>query len=165
MASVFIGTLGLTLAGLVALVLTVTRGEVAARHVRRIRRVAAPTILFQFGHFAEETLSGFYVRFPDVLGLAPWSREFFLAFNLSWLAVWLLAILGINTFRRAAPFALWFLAIATMANGIIHPLLALSVGGYFPGLWTSPFVGIWGAVLFRTMNKATEKGKGYGARA
>lgn len=153
MASVFLGTLGLTLVVLAALVLTIARGRVSASSIGRIRLVATAAILFQLGHFIEEALHQFYVRFPALLGLAPWSREFFLAFNLCWPAAWILAVVGINAFWRVSVFALWFLAIASMANGVIHPLFAFAIGGYFPGLWTSPFVGILGVVLFRAMSE------------
>ena len=159
MVSVFLGTLGLTLAALAALVLTFARGRVPVASVPRIRLVSTAAILFQLGHFIEETLHQFYVRFPELLGLAPWSREFFLAFNLFWLTAWLLAIVGINAFWRISAFALWFLAIASMANGIIHPLLAFAIGGYFPGLWTSPFVGILGVVLFRALSVGRDTGR------
>jgi hypothetical protein len=151
MVSVFVGTLGLTLAALVALVFTIARGRVSVAFVPRIRLVSTAAILVQLAHFIEEAQHQFYVRFPELLGLAPWSRQFFLTFNLFWLAAWLLAVLGINAVWRISAFALWFLAIASMANGIVHPLLAFAVGGYFPGLWTSPFVGILGVVLFRAM--------------
>ena len=151
MASVFLGSFGLTIAALAALVLTVIRGRVSVSSVPRVRLVSTAAILLQLGHFIEETLFQFYVRFPEYLGLAPWSRRFFLAFNLSWLAAWILAVVGIHAFWRISMFALWFLAIASMANGIVHPLLAFAIGGYFPGLWTSPFVGILGVVLFRAL--------------
>jgi hypothetical protein len=74
-------------------------------------------------------------------------------------------VLGINALRRAGVFALWFLAIASIANGVVHPLLAFSVSGYFPGLWTSPFIGIFGVILFGTINAATDRGKRHGTSA
>jgi hypothetical protein len=156
MASIFLGTLGLTLAALVAFILTFTRGAVAAERVPRIRRIASVAILLQLGHFLEETEYQFYVRFPELLGLAPWPRQFFVAFNSSWLVVWLLSVVGVTAFQRASAFALWFLALASVANGIIHPLVSLSVAGYFPGLWSSPFVGILGAMLFVSLISATD---------
>lgn len=42
-------------------------------------------------------------------------------------------------------------------NGVAHPLLALSVGGYFPGLYTSPLVLLLGAALCRELVRATER--------
>ena len=70
MVSVLLGTLGLTLAALVALVLTVVRGRVAEASVPRIRVVSIAAILLQVAHFIEETQHQFYVRFPELLGLA-----------------------------------------------------------------------------------------------
>jgi len=159
MGSVLLGTLGLTLAAFVAFALTVARGRFSVASAPRVRLVSLAAILFQFGHFVEETLHLFYVRFPELLGLAPWSREFFLALNVFWLAAWLLAAAGIRTLGRISAFALWFLAIASMANGIAHPVIAVAVGGYFPGLWSSPFVGILGVVLFRTLIAGTDTGR------
>ena len=40
----------------------------------------------------------------------------------------------------------WFLAIASALNGIAHPVLSMMGGGYFPGLLTSPLVGILGTL-------------------
>jgi hypothetical protein len=34
------------------------------------------TLLIQFAHFGEEYASGFYERFPEQLGLAPWRTAF-----------------------------------------------------------------------------------------
>ena len=159
MGSVLFGTLGLTLAAVVALALAFSRGRVSVAFVPRIRLVSLVAILFQLTHFIEETLQQFYVRFPELLGLAPWPLKFFLVFNLSWLGAWLLAVVGLNGFGRVSAFALWFLAIASMANGIAHPVVAFAVGGYFPGLWSSPFVGILGMVLFRTLSVGSSAGR------
>jgi len=71
----------------------------------------------------------------------------------------LFAVVGINAAWRISTFALWFLAIASMANGIVHPLFAFAIGDYFPGLWTSPFVGILGVVLFRTLSGGGNSGR------
>jgi len=159
MVSAFLGTLGLTLAALVALALTIARGRVSVASVPRIRLVSTVAILFQLGHFIEETLLQFYVRFPELLGLSPWSQKFFLTFNLFWLIAWVLSLLSIGAFWRISVFALWFLAIASMANGIVHPLFAFAVGGYFPGLWTSPLVGILGVALFRELYVGRDTGR------
>jgi len=156
--SILLGTSGLTFAALVALALTCARPNLATEYVPRIRRIAALAVLLQLAHFGEEYLFQFYVRFPELLGLVPWSAGFFVAFNLAWFVVWCLAIASIARFPRGAAFPLWFLAIASAANGIIHPLLALAVGAYFPGLWSSPFVGILGAMLLSAMASATSPG-------
>ena len=86
------GTAGLSAAALAALLLTLGRTPAhdrAARH--RTLLVYSSVILAQALHAAEEYATGFYVAFPSVLGLAPWPAGFFLVFNLTWLAVWIVS--------------------------------------------------------------------------
>lgn len=154
-SSVLLGTSGLTLAAIVALVLACSRPGVVGERAAKVRRIAVISVGVQAAHFSEECLQQFYVGFPAQLGLAPWSKGFFVSFNVVWLVLWLLAIASLTRFPRLATFPLWFLAIGSVANGVVHPLLSLAVGGYFPGLWSSPVVGIFGAVLASTLASAT----------
>ncbi len=98
-------------------------------------------------HFIEEFTTGFHCRWPELLGLSPWSAEFFVSFNVSWIAIWVLSAAGLRSGVRAALVPTWFFAIAMTANGVGHPLMALYSGGYFPGLWSSPVVGVLGVML------------------
>jgi hypothetical protein len=82
--------------------------------------------------------------------------QFFVSFNLFWLAIWILSASAFAARRRAAFFPLWFLAIGCTANGIAHPLLSMRTGGYFPGLVTSLAVGVIGVVLLRRLALITE---------
>jgi hypothetical protein len=107
-------------------------------------------------HFMEETVTHFADRFPVLLGLPAWSETFFVVFNLTWLCVWILSAIGLQKGRRFALFPVWFFAIASMANGIAHPALALAVRGYFPGLITSPLVGALGVLLWLRMHALTQ---------
>src|SRR5580704_5983036 len=68
---------------------------------------------------------------------------------------WTAAVLGLRAGHRSAFFPAWFLAIASIANGIAHPLLAVRVGGYFPGLLTAPLVGIAGGFLWACLMAMT----------
>jgi hypothetical protein len=68
--------------------------------------------------------------------------SFFVVFNVVWIAIWIASIPGLRSSRRIAFFAAWFLAIAGTLNGIAHPLMAVTARGYFPGLVSSPFVGL-----------------------
>jgi hypothetical protein len=106
-------------------------------------------------HFAEETSTGFYARFPEFLGLARWSETFFISFNLLWACVWVLSIAYLKVYPRLAVFSIWFLGIASAANGVVHPSLSLATGGYFPGLWSSLFVGVLGVLILRALASAT----------
>lgn len=110
--------------------------------------VGAGAVALQAAHFAEELLTGFHVAFPTLLGLTPWSAPAFIAFNAGWLLLWTACLAWLARDRAAPGWPLWFLAWALAANGIAHPLLALRVGGYFPGAWTSPLVGVVGAMLW-----------------
>jgi len=155
--SILIGTAGLTIAGVAATFVTIIRGRPVAdaTSLHRAVRAVVATVLVQGAHFTEETATGFYQRFPELLGLAPWPSEFFVWFNLTWLAIWLIAAWGLAARRWVALFPLWFLGIASVANGIAHPLLSLAVRGYFPGLVTSPFVGAAGILVLRRLAAIT----------
>jgi hypothetical protein len=155
--SEILGTLGLTLACAIALLLTLFRRPADSDALRlRVRSIFVATLLFQTFHFAEEFATHFYSRFPLTLGLIPWPAGFFLALNMSWLVIWTAAIFGLQVGSRLALFAAWFLALTAMTNGIAHPLLSLQVRGYFPGLITSPLLGVAGAFLFVRLMAATD---------
>jgi Protein of unknown function with HXXEE motif len=114
---------------------------------------AAAALAIQALHFAEEFATGFHRRFFPMLGQAPWPDWLFVAFNSAWIACWAAAIsaavLGRWSFAVAALF--WFLGLAAIANGIAHPLLAIVAGGYFPGLATSPVLGLAGVFVVRRL--------------
>jgi hypothetical protein len=151
------GTLGLTVVLAVAAVLSFGRRNIttAPRTLARLQAAAVFAIAAQSLHFLEELYTAFYQRFPAQLGLAPWSATFFVAFNLAWLSIWTGAAVAIRRRSALVLFPLWFLALALILNGIAHPLLALAAAGYFPGLATSPLVGVLGVVLLRRLARAT----------
>lgn len=151
-----VGTLGLTVVLLVAAGLSFSRPPVGdAAALARLRLVAVLAISAQLLHFCEESSTAFYLRFPARLGLEPWTPTFFVTFNVAWLAIWAGAVAAIGTRTRIALLPLWFLALASVLNGIAHPLLALAAGGYFPGLYTSPLTGLLGALLLHRLIGAT----------
>jgi len=158
--SILLGTAGLSVAAVAALGLTLARGGVVAdkRELRTSLLLSCVAILLQAAHFAEEWATGFHQRFPELLGLSPWSTRFFVTFNLVWIALWLLSLWGMKARRRVALFPLWFLGLGCVANGIAHPLFALRTEGYFPGLVTSPLVGIVGLLLLRRLFRITGGG-------
>jgi hypothetical protein len=155
--SILLGTAGVSAAALVALLLTVVRDRVTPNpaELQAAVRVAVAAVLVQFAHFAEELATGFHQRFPEQLGLAPWSPWFFVPFNLFWLAAWVLSCRGLAAGRQPALAALWFLGIAGLVNGVAHPLLSLRSGGYFPGLIMSPLVCVAGFLLLRQLAVVT----------
>lgn len=106
-------------------------------------------------HFAEEAVTGFNEQFPALFGQPPIPIAVFVGFNLIWLGIWAASVAGLRSARPTAFFAAWFLAIAGILNGIAHPLLAVTVGGYFPGLLSSPVIGVAGIYLWRRLGRAT----------
>ena len=93
-------------------------------------------VAVQCAHLAEEYAMDFHLEFPGLFGYT-WPGKLFIAFNLIWLLVFLLAAWGV--FRRIwlAYLVVWFFVIAgSIGNGILHIILSLIAGGYFPGLIT-----------------------------
>ena len=149
--------LALGLAALAAWSLTRGRGSppesAAARHAASV--ALALSLLIQTIHFVEEAATGFDVRLGPLFGLPEMPRTAFLVFNLIWIGIWVASIPGLREARPLAFFAAWFLAIAGMINGIAHPLLALAAEGYFPGLVSSPFIGLASVWLWVRLRRAT----------
>ena len=141
----------------VALGLTISRGGVIASPsaVQTAVRFSAIAVAAQAGHFVEELATGFHERFPAAFGQEPMSLPLFVSFNVAWLGIWAWSAWGLARRRQAALFPLWFLGIASVANGFAHPLLALNAGGYFPGLATSPLVAVVGALLLARLSRLT----------
>ena len=155
--SEIVGTAGPTLAAATAIVLTLMRKPAIADRAewRRVATLFVLTVGAQVAHFGEEYATHFEVRFPRLLGLTPWPPAFFVLFNVAWLAIWATAVFPLSGGSRVALFAAWFLALAALLNGVAHPLLAIEAGGYFPGLLTSPMLGVAGALLLRRLVAAT----------
>ena len=154
--SILAGTSGLTIAAVIALFLAMSRRGDSPEVRRRLPRIVAAAIAVQSCHFFEEWATGFHIRFPQLLGLSPWSATFFVTFNLFWIVVWMLSVAGLRSRFIPAMFAVWFLAIGSVANGVAHPVFALTTGGYFPGLFTSPLVGAAGFWLLRALLTFTQ---------
>lgn len=148
--SVLIGTSALSVVLVAAIGLTLGRPfpsrDPKARD--RLIRLFLLGVAIQCLHAIEEFVTGFHVRFPALLGLAPWTPEFFVTFNVLWIAIWIVSAVALREGLRAALVPVWFFALGMSVNGVAHPALALAAGGYFPGLVTSPAVGVAGVTLW-----------------
>lgn len=120
-------------------------------------RALAHATAIQCLHFAEEWATGLHIRFPALFSLEPMPLAFFVGFNLAWIAAWIVSVPLLKSARTPAFFAAWFLAIAGMLNGVAHPLMAVASGGYFPGLLTSPAIGLAGIRLWGRLRSATSR--------
>lgn len=152
--SILIGTSGLAILATIAVWLTLTFSS-QSRTSKKVVKVLLLTTGCQGLHFLEEYFTGFYILFPTFLGLAPWRAGFFVVFNLAWIVIWLVSAIGIHRQFQAAYFPAWFLALAAILNGIAHPLLAIVTGGYFPGLISSPILGVLGWRLLAELRLAS----------
>lgn len=160
MLSLLPSVVALGLAALAALALALHRPSPPQNAAQRRAAAQALTVAvcMQSIHFAEEALTGFDARFPELFALPAMPFAVFIIFNLLWLVIWVASIRGLPAARPAAFFAAWFLALAGMLNGIAHPLLAIIAGEYFPGLASSPFIGAASVWLWIRLRKATRTG-------
>ena len=147
----------LGLAALMALRLVQVRlslpGMVAER--RAAARALAIAVVVQAAHFTEETATGLPQRLPALFGLPTMPFSLFVAFNLVWLGIWIASVPALQSRLPAAFFAAWFLAVAGIVNGILHPLLAAVARDYFPGLLSSPVIGVVSVWLWVRLHRAT----------
>ena len=109
-------------------------------------------------HFGEEYVTGLYNYFPPLPGGMRLTAGLFAGFNLFWIGIWLLSAWGIRHNLRIAWLPAWFFGLAMCLNGVAHPLLAIRAGGYFPGLITSPVVGIAGFLVTRKLYRHSISG-------
>ena len=158
MLSLLPSILVLGLAALFALRLTTSRSsrtdnETARRAASQALAVATAV---QALHFTEETITGFPEKLGLLVGLPPMSSAFFISFNLVWIAIWIASVWGLRRASAWAFFAAWFLSIAGLSNAIAHPFLSLASGAYFPGLITSPLIGLAALWLWTKLRQATD---------
>ncbi|MFQ5876161.1 MAG: HXXEE domain-containing protein [Acidobacteriota bacterium] len=113
----------------------------------RLRGAFALAILVFLGHAVEEFLTGFQQALPALFGLGPWPDRQYLLFNGAWALIFCMVAVAVRPVRRLPVLIILFFAVAGgVGNGVLHLLLVLQRGTYFPGAWTAPFclgVGIW----------------------
>ena len=119
----------------------------AWRVIPRLRFACILGIFIFLGHAAEEFLTGLQTALPAMFGRAAWSDTRYVVFNGAWALIFFAAALTIRAGRPLPVFIILFFAVAGgVGNGILHLLLVLWRGAYFPGAWTVPLclaVGIW----------------------
>jgi hypothetical protein len=112
-------------------------------------------IAVQCLHFAEEFVTGFQRQFPKLIGY-EWSDARFVTFNMAWLAVFVLAGLGVYRRVQLAYLVVLFLALAGgVGNGVGHLLLSATQGRYFPGVATAPLCLLLGVARLTRLFRKT----------
>jgi MFS family permease len=115
-------------------------------------------IVAQSMHLVEEYATGFHKEFPGLLGY-EWSDRLFLAFNLGWLALFVLAAIGLSAGVSLAYLVVFFFSIAAgIGSGVGHLALAIARGGYYPGAATAPAVLIIGTLLLARLLRKENAG-------
>jgi hypothetical protein len=113
-------------------------------------------IAVQCLHFTEEFLTGFQHQFPKLIGY-EWSDAQFVTFNMVWLAMFVLAGLGVYRRTQLAYLFVLFLALAGgVGNGAGHLLLSVSQSRYFPGVATAPLCLLVGIALLTRLFRGTK---------
>jgi|SRR5215213_7199946 len=105
----------------------------------RVLPIYLVALAIQFLHFTEEYVSGFQFRVTEIMaGMPAFDPNVFVAFNMIAYSLFILAALGMYKGMKSSMIIVWFFVFGgAVGNAIWHPLLALRVGGYFPGLYTS----------------------------
>lgn len=107
----------------------------------------AVSIIIFLSHAAEEFMTGFHRALPALFDRAAWSNTQFLVFIIVWMLVFCISAFSIRPNRPLPSLIVLFFAVAGgVGNGVMHLLLVVQQGGYFPGAWTAPLclgVGIW----------------------
>ena len=157
--SLLLAPAGLYLPLLAALLLTVFRppGPAEAGPPTKLVGLFLIGIACQCLHCIEEFVTGFHLLFPPLFGLSAISAEIFVGFNVFWIGIWALSAFGIMRCVRIAYFPVWFFALAMCLNAIAHPLLSVWQTDYFPGLITSPLVGMMGVLILSQLFQSTSR--------
>jgi len=119
---------------------------------RRCRVALLVVVIFQALHSLEEYATRLYevfgpARFVSSL-FSGYPARGFIIVNLTIVAAGFASWLATRRMNAAAATALaWFWAILELLNGLGHMGLAVSAGGYFPGLATAPLLAVGSAVL------------------
>jgi Protein of unknown function with HXXEE motif len=128
----------------------------------RILPIYLLALAIQFLHFAEEYVYGFYYRVAGLVdGMPPINTNLFVTFNMIAYCFFILGGLGLYKKVKFSMILVWFFAIAgVIGNAIWHPLFAVKVGGYFPGLYTSFAYWIVGPILLKRLWEVRGYGQG-----
>ena len=138
-------------------VLSMSRARIPDGQLKSVSTLVLMACGAQLLHFLEEAAFGLHARLPQAFGFPEMPFSFFLSINIGALVIWMLGALQ-QASNRLAVTTYWFLGLASLFNLVAHPALAILSGGYFPGVVTSPLVGITGFLLARRLFQVTAGG-------
>ena len=124
--------------------------------MNRVQYAFGLLILAQAAHSVEEYVGRLWESFPParlLTGLFSENRErAFIALNVALVAfgLWCFMWPVRRGWPSAALFA-WIWVVVELINGIVHPLWALNVGGYAPGVATAPVLFVLALLVAREL--------------
>jgi hypothetical protein len=107
----------------------------------------------QLLHFMEEFITGFHWRNPvEIYGADPFTAEEFVVSQMSVFFLLIIGAVGIYKGWKIPMVMVWFLVVFfLLINAVQHPIFAVVVGGYFPGLYTCFAGWVLGPILFKRL--------------
>ncbi len=102
----------------------------------------------QFLHFSEEYCTGFVTETPILLDHDPYPLDYWILFNMVAYAVFVIGALAL--LKKSKSFMiipLFFVVVGVLFNGIVHVMISIFLGRYFPGLYTALIYLIIGPLL------------------
>jgi Protein of unknown function with HXXEE motif len=118
----------------------------------RTKQAFLALVILQTAHSIEEYFYALFDVFPParlVAGLVSADRSIgFIVVNVTFVlfGVWVYLV-KVRPDQPAAAAWMWPWVLVEIANGIVHPVMALLRGGYFPGVVTAPALGVVAAYL------------------
>lgn len=107
-------------------------------------------IILQIIHFTEEYYTGFHRELPLLFNRTEWTESRFLTFNIIWILILSVSAYGAYKKIKLSYLFIWFfIFVVGIGNGIMHSLLSLTRGGYFPGTVSAIFLFITGIIMLR----------------
>lgn len=157
MGSIFIKVGGLPLLITFVPALFVSVGTISYMFIKKIEfpkaSVFVPlffTILaWQFIHFNEEFLTGFYIKFPVIYGSEAYSVEKFVSVNM--ISYFVFASSCILIYTKKLRFlilpTIFFIIYGAIGNAIAHTWWVIWFKGYFPGFFTALLYWVLGPLV------------------
>ncbi len=128
-----------------------------------MRRLFGLLVAAQAAHSIEEYVGRLWESFPParlLTGLISTDRELgFLVINVGLVAfgVWAWVVLMPPRTATARTVA-WFWVAVEVANGLVHPLWSVRIGGYTPGVATAPILLVVALLLARSLHREASIG-------
>ncbi|RXJ80785.1 hypothetical protein [Arcobacter sp. F2176] len=111
---------------------------------------------WQFLHFNEEFVTGFYTQFPNLFGARAYSVERFVTINM--ISYFAFSVGCVAVFTKRLKFLvlpmLFYIVYGMIGNAITHTWWVIFHKDYFPGFFTAQFYWVLGFIVLSTFLKS-----------